>query len=601
MAREELVFSDYLRVVLRRKGAVLLTAILTLGVTYYYAGREVPVYESRSRLKIQRIITFADMFDEVMVSSGNPIENYLYEITSYVVISNASVALAAPRIPALGDIADLKASVRATQVERTDLLDVMVRGSGPEIARQRNKAILEAFVSHHDRAMASNAEEVYNSIKQSRDNLLNNLKTQEASLWKKMGPGMLTPEGSGETALLKARLVEQEIQLQALRGSGNYTEEFPEIKTLKEQIKSIQERINLNLEQEFERQVQVTEYQNQKTIVQDMSLFFTRKLEEAKIATEKKTEVIQIIEPPSLGQAITKGWTRNLFAGGLLGLMLGVVLAFIADSLDTSIRTLAEIEDAFKVPVLGVIPHFSPDTVDVPLHTETLWDRIRFSRSVASLGTFWKALGSALGARKNRSSGTRRKELIVPFAPRSPATEGYRILRTNMQLITDRSAAKVFLVTSSGPAEGKSTTTANLATAFAQGGKKVLLIGANMRRPQMYKIFGLERDRGLSNILSGELPWRDVIKDFRDIALSEGGRLDLATAPGLDHLFFITAGGKTTQPAEWLSLPAFEQLLAEVKNEFDLVLVDGTPVLPVPDSSIIAQSVDQVLLVYQLG
>ncbi len=603
MAREELVFSDYLRVILRRKGLVLSTALLTLLLTHYFTGREATVYDSRSRIKIQRLMTFAGMFDEMLMGGGNPIDNYLYEMTSYVVISNASSRLLAMENPGDAEIAAFKNSVRVTQVENTDLLDVLTKGASPEQAQQRNRALLEAFMLHHDQAMASTAEEIYNTIKESRDLLLANLKQQEAALWEKMGPRMLaTTEGADEASLLKNRLLELEIRLQALRGTGNYTEEYPEIRQLKDQIEVLQKKIQDNLEQSFERQVQISEYQNQKTIAEEMSLFFTRKLEEAKIATGKKSEVVQIIEPPSKGVAMTRSQARGLFAGGLLGLMLGVVLAFISDSLDTSIRTLAEIEETFKLPVLGVIPHFSPDTIDVPLRPESYWDRIRYSHWVASMGSFWRAASSMiLPRRRSGKASGRRRELIVPFAPRSPATEGYRILRTNLLLIMERTGNNVFLVTSSGPAEGKSTTTSNLATAFAQGGKRVLLIGANMRRPQMYKIFGLDRERGLSNILAGEIAWKEAVKDFRDVALHEGGQLELATAPGLDHLFFITAGGRTIQPAEWLSLPTFKQLLEEVRKEFDIVLVDGTPVLPVPDSVIIAQAVDQVLLVDQVG
>lgn len=604
MAREELIFSDYLRVVLRHKWYVVVCLVLTLVLTYFLAGRETPVYESKTRIKIQRMMTFADMFDEVLVSTGDPIENYLYEITSYVVISGASAAISYPRPPVPEDISSLHQAVRAQKVERTDLIDISTRGSTPEESRWRGQAIVQAFIEHHNRTMASNAQDVYNSIKESRDSLIRGLKNQESELWKNLGPEIVTERDStGEMSAMRTRLSELDLQLRALRASGNYKEEFPEIKSLKSQVQELQKKIDAVAEGEMDRQSQMTEYEHQKKITEEMGLFFARKLEEAKIASQKKSEMIQIIEPTGPGTAITRGRTRTMVAGALLGLMLGIIIAFMADSLDTSIRTLGEIEEMFGIPVLGVIPHFSPDTIDVPLHPERLVDKIKYSTFVTTAGMFWRAMMSTLYIRRSssRSSGSKRRELIVPFAPRSPATEGYRILRTNIQMIMEKNHAKAFLVTSSGPAEGKSTTTSNLAMAFAQGGKRVLLIGANMRRPQMYRIFGLERDRGLSNILAGEVGWREVIKDFRDVALGAAAQPELVTAPGMDHLFFITAGGKTIHPAEWLQLPAFHQLLKEAKEEFDVVLVDGTPVLPVPDSVIIGQVADQVILVYQVG
>jgi tyrosine-protein kinase Etk/Wzc len=410
-------------------------------------------------------------------------------------------------------------------------------------------------------------------------------------------------EDSGELGLLKNRLTELELKLWELRATGNYTEEYPEVKKTRRQIEDLRERIQTMMQEEFDRHIQLTEFEHQKQISDEMSLFFTRKLEEARIASQKKSEVIHVIEPAAPGQAITRGKTRTLLAGGLLGLVLGIVIAFIADSLDTSIRTLEEIEEAFKLPVLGVIPHFALDDVHVPLHADSISDRLRYSRMVTGLGAFWRALLLSVAPRRHRVGGgsERRPELVVPYAPRSPATEGYRILRTNAQLIKEKTEAHVFLMTSSGPAEGKSTTIANLAVTFAQAGKRVLLIGANMRRPKMHRIFGLERDNGLSNVLAGETEWREVIKDYRDVALGATAPEELITAPGIDNLFFITSGGKTIQPAEWLSLPTFQQLIQEVKSEYDLVLIDGTPVLPVPDSVIIAQSVDQVMLVYMVG
>jgi len=165
----------------------------------------------------------------------------------------------------------------------------------------------------------------------------------------------------------------------------------------------------------------------------------------------------------------------------------------------------------------------------------------------------------------------------------------------------NKSGAKTFLVTSAGPGEGKSTTITNTAVVFAQAGKKTLLVGANMRRPKMDRIFGLERERGLANILAGEITWREALKDFRDVALGERAGEGLASAPGMDNLFFISTGGRTNQPAEWLSLPEFEALLKEWKEQFDVILIDAPPLLPVPDSVIISKVVDAVIVVYQVG
>ena len=126
-------------------------------------------------------------------------------------------------------------------------------------------------------------------------------------------------------------------------------------------------------------------------------------------------------------------------------------------------------------------------------------------------------------------------------------------------------------------------------------------MGANMRRPSLYRVFGLERERGLSEVLVGDMPWRDVVKDYRDIALGRRVEENLATAAGMENFFLITCGGRTIQPAEWLSRPVFGALVKEWEEEYDAVLIDGPPVLPVPDSAIMAGAIGRVLLVYQGG
>jgi Mrp family chromosome partitioning ATPase len=117
----------------------------------------------------------------------------------------------------------------------------------------------------------------------------------------------------------------------------------------------------------------------------------------------------------------------------------------------------------------------------------------------------------------------------------------------------------------------------------------------------MYKTFGISRERGLAEVLVGELSWREVLKDHRDVAIGERADGSLATAPGLENLSFITCGGRTLQPAEWLSQPAFEATVREWEAEFDVVLIDGPPLLPVPDSVIMSAAIGNVVLVYQSG
>lgn len=609
MPEQEMMFSDYLRVIVKRRWIVLLVAVLVTLCVYGWAARKKPVFKSTARIKIQRLQTFAQLFEERFVSSGDPLENYVYEITSYRVRQRAAKAMSADGYPT--EPAALS-GVTAERVEYTDLIDITAQGPTTNMAQRNCQAVVTAFIDNHDEMISRNTREEYEDINKSLADTMNNLAQQDAELREKLGDRSLAGAEYDQGKLLATRLTDAIIKLETLRNEGNYTEAYPEIVAQKNTIESVKAQLISISKRETEAQSMIREYDQKKKTLEDMVSYLTRRLEEARIAQTKKSERVEIIEPASPAWEIRTAKAYLTAVGGLLGLMLGIVLAFIAENLDPSMRTLTEIEEAFDLPILGIIPHFSPYAAEVPIGPQSFWDRIRYSQIVNSATLAWRAFSPAISPARLRQRGERRTKqtadsslkssmLIVPLSPRAPATEGYRAIRTNVQLTAGDGKVGAVLLTSSGPAEGKSTTISNLAFAFAQGGAKTLLVSANMRRPSLYKTFGLKRESGLSEILTGEMSWRETVKDHRDLAIGEKVVENLATAPGAENLFFITCGGRTIQPAEWLSLPIFEATVREWEAEFDVVLIDGTPLLPVPDSMIMSKAIGKVVLVYQAG
>ena len=267
-----------------------------------------------------------------------------------------------------------------------------------------------------------------------------------------------------------------------------------------------------------------------------------------------------------------------LLIGGALGLMLGLVLAFVQETLDTSIGTIEDVETYLEVPVLGIVPHIDP--------RETMQRLIERRPSLAQIEP--DVLQShAL--------------LITHFDPKSPVAEAYRTLRTNIQFARLERGGKVLVVTSPTLQEGKTTTIVNLALTMAQSGQKTLLVGGNMRRPSLHRFFGIEREPGLSDILIGNARWRDCIRTVADILMGRFEMEDIMAAPGLDNLHIIEAGPIPANPSELLSTSAMGEFLRAVSAEYDIVLIDTPPVLPVTDAAIAAGQADGVLLVYQAG
>ena len=182
-----------------------------------------------------------------------------------------------------------------------------------------------------------------------------------------------------------------------------------------------------------------------------------------------------------------------------------------------------------------------------------------------------------------------KKELIAELDPKSPISEVFRTLRTNIQFMNTKGKLKTILVTSTFPGEGKSWVASNLAVTFAQAGKKVVLIDADMRKGRQYNIFGISPIPGLSNYLSG-IDIDDEERDVTDIA-------DYVQDTEVDNLFVMPAGNIPPNPSELLISPQMVDLLEQLKDLCDIVIIDGTPNELVTDSLILTRLVDSTIIV----
>jgi capsular exopolysaccharide synthesis family protein len=171
--------------------------------------------------------------------------------------------------------------------------------------------------------------------------------------------------------------------------------------------------------------------------------------------------------------------------------------------------------------------------------------------------------------------------LITLVDPSSPISEQYRTIRTNIQFASSADKQiKTIVVTSSGPGEGKSTTSANLAVVFAKSGQRVLLVDADMRKPTVYKTFSLNNASGLSTVLS-----------------TSTSVLEAAQKTVIDNLSVLTSGPKPPNPSELLGSARMNQVMEEAKNLYDVVIFDMPPVVAVTDAQNIASKADGTILV----
>jgi capsular exopolysaccharide synthesis family protein len=176
-------------------------------------------------------------------------------------------------------------------------------------------------------------------------------------------------------------------------------------------------------------------------------------------------------------------------------------------------------------------------------------------------------------------------ELITVSEPRSPISEAYRTLRTNLDFASLDQALKTLVVTSAGVGEGKSTTLANLAVVSAQAGRTVILVDADLRRPTLHQVFDLDNETGLTTVM-------------RDEAALASPPL---RATGIDGLSVLTSGPLPPNPADLLGSRRMDQVIAALAGQADQVFFDTPPVVAVTDAAVLATKVDGVLLVVSAG
>ncbi len=246
-----------------------------------------------------------------------------------------------------------------------------------------------------------------------------------------------------------------------------------------------------------------------------------------------------------------------LYLGGSIsaGLLLGCVMAFLVDALDTKIIDIHGLETLIGHAPFGVLPAYE---------SETKKKGLRLSGH-----TFTVPGGEFIPALK---------------APHSPFVEALRALRTSLLSSRGGTPPQVILVTSSTEGEGKSTLSANLAVLLAQQGKQVLLVDSDLRRPHLHIAFGIGSDAGLSTFLAGKMAPEAL----------PSAPLRLDTVPGLDILL---AGPVPKYSAELLGSSKMKQALDLWRTQYDFVILDGAPVLPVTDSVVLSSQADATLLV----
>ncbi|MFZ3577251.1 CpsD/CapB family tyrosine-protein kinase [Virgibacillus sp. DJP39] len=185
---------------------------------------------------------------------------------------------------------------------------------------------------------------------------------------------------------------------------------------------------------------------------------------------------------------------------------------------------------------------------------------------------------------RGRQKAINKKHLITYSHPDSKVSDQFRAIRTNISFLTEEKRNRLFIITSPGDGEGKSTITANLAVSMAQQKERILLIDASLRDPIIHDIFKIPNDIGLTSILSGKANLEGAVQEL-----------------GIGRLEILTSGSTTFNPSELLGNTRMTELLRTVADTYDIVLIDSSPLLTSTETRVLANQCDGVVLVLNRG
>jgi len=383
------------------------------------------------------------------------------------------------------------------------------------------------------------------------NDLIREIKSMEIGLYKHMSelskkygqkhPRMLAIESELKT-LQKRRTQEVNRVINSLRNEYRVT--LAKEDSLKAALaKQKRESLELN-----KKAIDYSVLRREAESARHMYELLIKRFREASLTEDMRTGNIRIVDRAEVPRYPVKPKKRlNILLAIIVGLVAGTGLAFVFDYLDNTIKIPEDVKQYLKIPYLGASPLFSAKT-------------------------------------KGNAGEDTNPELVTLHSPKSAASESYRGIRTSILFSSAESAPQVILISSAGPLEGKTITTANLAVTMAQAGSKVIILDCDMRKPKMHKVFGMAKDHGVSNLLTGTIDVGEAISHTR--------------IPNLD---IIPCGPIPPNPSEMLGSPRMATLLKDLRERYAHILIDSPPSTAVTDAVVLSKSVDGVILVIRAG
>lgn len=478
------------------------------------------------------------------------------------IIARAGTRFKLTKLHELSALKHLRANFSASEIgDETSVVRLAYQDKSPRKAELILDKVASAYLELNVKRNSAQAEERLSFIEQQIPNIREDLREDEARLATysaEEGAFALSEQAKGlieQYADVQSRLSELTLQKQVMQ--TRFTARHPRLNALNEQIQEVRAdlaQLDDRLRSLPRSEQEFVQLQRDVTVGNELYLQLLSKMQELRVLKAGEIGNVRIVDPPVTALEPIKP-RKGLIAAlsFLLGGFLSVSLVMLRETLNQGVEDPDKLEQALGLPIYAVVPHSSRQE--------------RLQRDLS------------------QSSDRQKKNILLGAAESSDiAIEALRSLRTSMQFALMDAKNNIVLIT--GPAQGigKSFTSANLATVAAQTDKRILLIDADMRRGELNRYFGLQRDPGLSQAISGEVTWDNAIN-----------------ATPVKNLDVITTGLLPPNPSELLMTESFSNGLKQVSESYDIVIVDTPPVLAVTDALVAARHAGTVFLLLKSG
>ena len=525
---------------------IILGVAIGGGIGYYTSIRQTPVYQAEARFVIlPPAQTTYDYYSNL--NNQQLIDTYAQLLTTEELLFQASETLGFPV---------RKGQATAKQVDDTKFVLLTVRDTDPFKAATIANGLVEIMIAQNDKLQSVQYEVAEKNLQVRIDQAEQQIEVLENQISQKSFEITQEQLASAQTEMekIQERVNGLKLEIGAIDPESPYEEDIELLISLESQLEE-QSKLLESYQKVYTELVVLGQSSGNVvnnptdldrltrtlTLYQQIYITSINNLESLKLSKAQNSPTVMQVESavkPSV--PISPKPMQSTMMGLAIGLFIAAAVIFLIEFLDDTLKTPDEIKAVLDVPVIGFIGDLKPSA-----------------------------------PKKNGPLG-----LYVARNPRSPVSEAFRALRTNIEYSSVDKKVQTVLITSSGESEGKSTVAANLAVVEAQAGKKVVLIDTDMRRPKVHAQFNKPNRMGLTDLIAGKLSINEVLKPIEMT----------------DNLSIITCGTIPPNPAELLGSERMTEILKDLRKRFDFVIID-TPPMIVSDAQILSSKVDGLIFV----